>query len=116
MGLKSVFLFGAGSFATLFSILAEQAEQVIPVMSNCSFCKIIPSFFAAGSKHSTERICADEKAAASVGVVYHSIVLHIYGAYDGVDTSGGAARHGKCDEFCIYAVSIVDSGTKTDSS
>lgn len=33
-----------GSFATLFSTLVEQAEQVIPVMSNCSFCKIIPSF------------------------------------------------------------------------
>ena len=33
-----------GSFATLFSTLVEQAEQVIPVMSNCSFCKITPSF------------------------------------------------------------------------
>ena len=33
-----------GSLPTLFSILAEQAEQVMPVMSNCSFCKIIPSF------------------------------------------------------------------------
>ena len=34
-----------GSFPTLFSILAEQAEQVIPVMSNCLFCNFIPSFF-----------------------------------------------------------------------
>lgn len=28
-----------GSLPTLFSILAEQAEQVMPVMSNCSFAK-----------------------------------------------------------------------------
>ena len=33
-----------GSLATLFSTLAEQAEQVMPVMSNCSLRKIIPSF------------------------------------------------------------------------
>lgn len=33
------------NFETLFSILAEQAEQVMPVMSNCSFFKVIPSFF-----------------------------------------------------------------------
>ena len=35
-----------GSLPTLFSILAEQAEQVMPVMSNCSFCKIIHPFFS----------------------------------------------------------------------
>ena len=49
--------------------------------------------------------------AASVGVVYHSIVLHIYGAYDGVDTSQRAAWYGKCNEFCFYTVSIADSGS-----
>ena len=32
------------SLATLFSTLAEQAEQVMPVMSNCSLRKMIPSF------------------------------------------------------------------------
>ena len=52
-----------------------------------------------------------KKAAAFVRTVYHSIVLHIYGAYDGVDTSQRAAWYGKCNEFCFYTVSIADSGS-----